>query len=245
MNYINEIKAFYDQLETNSLPSPAIVLWHALMLINNKTGWQPEFAVAVSVLEVKTGLNAKAIERARNALQQAGLINWRKRKGNQSAVYSINSLCDKFDNGFVAQNVVQSVPQPVSHTVAQPVSQSVAINKLNKTKQDNNPLPPKGSKTKSQKEEWEELLDQRNLSAPLKAKILEWLQYKRERKELYKPTGLKSFLTEMENKAQEYAEGDIISLINECMANNWRGIIWDKIKRQQAGREGKEKYQYL
>ena len=74
MNYINEIKAFYDQLETNSLPSPAIVLWHALMLINNKTGWQPEFAVAVSVLEVKTGLNAKAIERARNTLQQAGLI---------------------------------------------------------------------------------------------------------------------------------------------------------------------------
>lgn len=239
MNYINEIKAFYDQLETNSLPSPAIVLWHALMLINNKTGWQPEFAVAVSVLEVKTGLNAKAIERARNTLQQAGLITWRKRKGNQSAVYSINSLYDKLNSSFVAQDVVQSVPQPV----AQPVLQSVAINKQNKTKQDNNPLPPKGSKTKNQEEEWETLVEQRSLSAPLKAKVLEWLQYKRERKELYKPTGLKSFLTEMENKAREYAEGDIISLINECMANNWRGIIWDKIK----GKENKkgERYEFL
>lgn len=125
----------------------------------------------------------------------------------------------------------------------QPVPQSVAINKQNKTKQNNNPLPPKGSKTKNQEEEWEALLDQRSLSAPLKAKVLEWLQYKAERKELYKPTGLKSFLTEMENKAREYAEGDIISLINECMANNWRGIIWDKIK----GKENKkgERYEFL
>lgn len=147
MNYINEIKAFYDQLETNSLPSPAIVLWHALMLINNKTGWQPEFAVAVSVLEVKTGLNAKAIERARNTLQQAGLITWRKRKGNQSAVYSINSLYDKLNSSFVAQDVVQSVPQPV----AQPVPQSVAINKQNKTKQNNNPYPLKALKRKTRK----------------------------------------------------------------------------------------------
>lgn len=86
-------------------------------------------------------------------------------------------------------------------------------------------------------------MEQRSLSAPLKAKVLEWLRYKAERKELYKPTGLKSFLTEMENKAREYAEGDIISLINECMANNWRGIIWDKIK----GKENKkgERYEFL
>ena len=105
------------------------------------------------------------------------------------------------------------------------------------------PLPPKGSKTKNQEEEWETLVEQRSLSAPLKAKVLEWLRYKAERKELYKPTGLKSFLTEMENKAREYAEGDIISLINECMANNWRGIIWDKIK----GKENKkgERYEFL
>ena len=154
-------------------------------------------------------------------------------------MYSINSLYDKLNSSFVAQDVVQSVPQPV----AQPVPQSVAINKQNKTKQNNNPLPPKGSKTKNQEEGWETLVEQRSLSAPLKAKVLEWLRYKAERKELYKPTGLKSFLTEMENKAREYAEGDIISLINECMANNWRGIIWDKIK----GKENKkgERYEFL
>lgn len=239
MNYITEIKAFYDQLETNSLPTPAIVLWHALMHINNKTGWQPEFAVAVSVLEVKTGLNVSAIKRARNALVQAGLIEWKKRKGNQAAVYKMVSLQSKNTPCFEPQNEPENEPETSPHTEPQ----AGPINKQNKTKQNNNPLPPKGSKTKNQEEEWETLVEQRSLSAPLKAKVLEWLRYKAERKELYKPTGLKSFLTEMENKAREYAEGDIISLINECMANNWRGIIWDKIK----GKENKkgERYEFL
>lgn len=40
MNYIAELKAFYDRLELNPAPSPAIALWHALMSIANKTGWQ-------------------------------------------------------------------------------------------------------------------------------------------------------------------------------------------------------------
>ena len=61
MNYITEIKAFYDLLETNPLPSSAIAVWHALMHIANKTDWQQEFAVEVSMIEVKTEFNAKSI----------------------------------------------------------------------------------------------------------------------------------------------------------------------------------------
>ena len=91
MNYIAEIKAFYDRLELNPLPSPAIALWHALMSIANKTGWQQEFTVAVSVLVLKSGLNAQAIKRARNRLEQDGYITWRSRGGNQAAVYHLNS----------------------------------------------------------------------------------------------------------------------------------------------------------
>lgn len=101
MNYIAEIKAFYDRLELNPLPSPAIALWHALMSIANKTGWQQEFTVAVSVLVLKSGLNAQAIKRARNRLEQDGYITWRSRGGNQAAVYHLNSL--------VVQNEVTAI----------------------------------------------------------------------------------------------------------------------------------------
>ena len=119
MNYIAEINAFYDWLETNPISYQAINLWHALMATANKAGWTSRFQVAISTLELKTGLtNRKAVERARNELAQRGRITWRSRPGNQSAEYSIISLCDKYTPSFVAQ----------------PVAQPVAINKLNETK---------------------------------------------------------------------------------------------------------------
>jgi len=89
MNYTREINAFYDWLETNLLSSSGIVLWHALMAINNKAGWAAEFGVAVSTLETKTGLKKDAIYRARNRLQQLRRIDFKSRTGQQSAIYKI------------------------------------------------------------------------------------------------------------------------------------------------------------
>lgn len=130
MNYIQEINAFYDWLETNPLSGNAINLWHALMATANKAGWVNKFAVAISILEAKSGLNKKAVERARNELAQKGRVVWRSRNGNRSAEYSLISLCDKKGG----QNVAQDVPQSVPQDVPQSVPQSGAINKLNETK---------------------------------------------------------------------------------------------------------------
>lgn len=129
MNYIAELKAFYDRLELNPLPSPAIALWHALMSIANKTGWQQEFTAAVSLLMLKSGLNAQAIKRARNRLEQDGYITWRSRGGNQSAVYHINSLVVQNDIKNVPQYEPQTVPQTNPQSVPQYEPQTVPINK--------------------------------------------------------------------------------------------------------------------
>lgn len=144
MNYIAEIKAFYDRLEINPLPSPAIALWHALMSIANKTGWQQEFTVAVSILVLKSGLNAQAIKRARNRLEQDGFIAWRSRGGNQSAIYHINSLVVQNTIENVPQSEPQSVPKTEPQTDPQSEPQSVPINKhkQNETKKDIPPISP-------------------------------------------------------------------------------------------------------
>jgi DnaD/phage-associated family protein len=145
MNYLREINAFYDWLETNSISSSAIALWHALMAINNKCGWITEFAVAISVLEVKTGLKRRTLERARNELEQKGRLTWKTRKGNQSATYTIVSLIDaQYDVQTDAQNNkgksligsgdAQTVVQVDAQYDVQCVAQPDAINKLNKTK---------------------------------------------------------------------------------------------------------------
>lgn len=66
-------------------------------------------------------------------------------------------------------------------------------------------------------------------------KIKDWLNYKEERKEIYKQTGLQSLLTQIENKIDEYGEEQIINLIDECMASNYKGIIFDRLKNKTAG----------
>ena len=59
------------------------------MHINNKAGWIPEFAVAMSVLEMKSGLKKGAIITARLKLQQLGRVDFKSRAGQQSAIYRI------------------------------------------------------------------------------------------------------------------------------------------------------------
>lgn len=159
MNYIRELNAFYDWLETNPLNTSCIVLWYALMHTNNKAGWIEEFTVAVMTLELKTGLDRRTIERARNQLQQFELIKWRKRSGNQSAMYTMLTLCDNRH----PSNVVQSVAQPVVHGDAQPVVQSVvqpvAITKLKETKLNKDIIPMSNPTTKTKYAEFVALAD--------------------------------------------------------------------------------------
>lgn len=126
MNYIKQINSFYDRLETNPLSTNAIALWYALMATANKAGWIDKFAVALSVLEVKSGLQRRSIERARNELSQKGYITWHKRGGVQSAVYSLTSLCVISDIHCVAPDGGQGGGLAGG--------QPVVINKLNETK---------------------------------------------------------------------------------------------------------------
>ena len=85
------------------------------------------------------------------------------------------------------------------------------------------------------------LVGESSLSDPLKDKLMEWLAYKKERKDKYGETGLKSLITQACKHEQESGSEAVIDLINECMANGWAGIIWDKLKqapRNQTVRNG-------
>lgn len=61
--------------------------------------------------------------------------------------------------------------------------------------------------------------------------VSDWLAYKSERKEDYKPTGLKSLLTEIEHRADMLGVQPVVDVIRESMANGWRGIIWDRAQK--------------
>jgi len=81
---------------------------------------------------------------------------------------------------------------------------------------------------------FERLVSDYELSDALKAKMAEWITYKMERKEPYKEQGLKSLLRQIENAYYDYGEQSVCNLIDECMASNWKGIIFDRLKNKPA-----------
>lgn len=66
----------------------------------------------------------------------------------------------------------------------------------------------------------------------LKDNIYSWLEYKQERKEMYKEKGLHSLIVQVENNASKYGVDAVCDLITECMASNYKGIIFEKLKKQ-------------
>lgn len=99
---------------------------------------------------------------------------------------------------------------------------------------DNTPLiSPLGGK-ETLLDMFNRLSEDKQLSEPLKDKLREWMQYKKERKEGYKETGLKSFLTQMEKHEQRYGSSALIDCIDLCMARNYKGIITDLIDKPKS-----------
>lgn len=136
IRYIDEINSFHDWLLTNSISSSARLLWFALMNYCNKTGWKREFNVAISALELDTGLSKQSIIRARNTLQQCGRIIVRTRKGNQSSMYQIIPFA--YHTGTQTDTQSDTLPdtQADTQTDTLPDTQADTIPRLEKTRLD-------------------------------------------------------------------------------------------------------------
>ncbi|MBX6361973.1 MAG: hypothetical protein IRZ03_18105 [Acidobacterium ailaaui] len=141
MNYIKELNAFYDWLESNPMPSDAIALWHALHAVCNKAGWPKEFTVANSTLQAKAGLSRVKLDRWRGFLKDKGLILYKKSdKVNEAGKYTLipfnpivqNDTQD--DTQDDTRNDTQGDTQDVTQNDTQ--NEHIIKTKLNETKKD-------------------------------------------------------------------------------------------------------------
>lgn len=209
MNYLAELKAFYDRLELNPQPNTVIALWHALMSIANKAGWPDTFTVASSVLGLRSGLNASALKRARNKLATDGFIDWKPRGGNQSAQYHIKSLVVQNRQ----ENEPQSAPQSEPQCEPQSAPQSEPINKhklkpKQKPKQNNPPISPAVH------------FD----NVELENAFQEFLTM---RKNIKKPISTQQAITRMINRIEKLSSGDddlAIKIINQSTDHCWQDV---------------------
>ena len=252
MNYLTEIKLFYDWLETHPLSANGIVLWHGVMQIASRSGWQNPIEIPSSLLETRTHLERTTIFRARSQLVEQGLLMLHNRGGRSHCAYTIIP----FSQSVVLQNATQNArdgDSVVSQIALQSATQSATQNDdipliSNKTKLDSDkekieekevagkPAPistdskRKREKSSAQKEKREKALFTleewlEGIDEPWRNIMHQWLEYKAARKEGYKTeVGAKKCLTMLRNLSSGNAQ-IAQRIIDQSMANNWAGLF--------------------
>ena len=239
MNYLTEIRLFYEWLETHHLAPSSITLWHALMYTANRSGWADQVAIPISILESRTQMTRSTIYRSREQLIERGLIGVEVRGSSFSAIYKMFSLENMLVSQYVSQNVSQNETQSGTQiemqrsedgcSVSQNETQNGNIYRVNR---DNNIIS--NSSTDSNKSNRENSPKEKKFSidkwakaqeSPWRELMLIWLEYKRTRKESYlSEVGAKKCLTLLRNLSGGNAEV-AQQIIDQSMANNWAGLF--------------------
>lgn len=107
MNYIKELNGFRNWLLSNQLPAGAIALWHALMSINNTTGWKKRFSAPNGIVGQLSGLSRQGISNAREQLIDYGLIRCDKGRRGKAPVYEMISF-EKGGDVYIEEPVTSS-----------------------------------------------------------------------------------------------------------------------------------------
>lgn len=138
MNYLQELNAFRDWTLLNKPTTSEIVLWYALMSINNMTGWKQQFTAANQTVQLMTGLSKATLDRARNKLTQKGLLKYLPGNTRQAGTYELVSI------SAIKRDQCETNVRPMRDQ-CETNGETITKHKQNKTKQDNNtPLnPPK------------------------------------------------------------------------------------------------------
>lgn len=144
MNYLKEINAFENWLETNYLPSSSQLLWYKLIALFNRCGWKEWISVDNQRLMLLIQVKRKeTFINVRDKLIETGLIEYERGAKSKPSRYKLVSLLGKhylIDDGLNTELNIE----PNSGLNTEPNSEpnnglntepnSGTIYKLNKTK---------------------------------------------------------------------------------------------------------------
>lgn len=263
MNYLTEIKLFYDRLETCPLPPAAVALWHALMFTANRSGWAEQFAAPIALLMLRTGSSRSTIYRERCRLREAGRIAYRPQGGSADSIYEIRPLEGRFASHSDTKSSIasrsaslpetqhpagsESVSRIASHCGTRPYKRNRLSTEKEKTsKKEKGRSAGKERKSCAKKREMPRL-NQAQFLATLDAGWREpmsvWLEYKRTRRESYRSEmGAKKCFALL----RDLSAGDpsaAQAIIDRSIANNWAGLFpLRDAQPSHAARAGREQH---
>ena len=209
MNYIAEIKAFYDLVQVKQLSTGQIALWNALMYINNKCAWIEWFTVPNILLELNTGMSRSGVLKARNSLKQLGLIDF-KTNVTKATNYKIMTISKS------AQESSQDSTQDGKQVGVQDSKQdSNTLNKLKETKLDN-------TKKEIKKKSFDDVFSEKNVTKELQKVLKDFMDM---RKTIKKPMTSKA-LELLIDKVRKMSNDEMIqiAILNQSIERGWQTV---------------------
>lgn len=230
MNYMLEIKLFYDWLETHELSAMGISLWHALMQVASRSGWREELQISLSTLIGRTSLSRTTIYKERENLKRYGLVDYRGLGGRCAGIYVIRSFESRIASVSRTQigtqmgniyrlnytNVGKEIKETEVTGTPAPVSMNTPFAKRKK-------IACKKEKSISplfDAEKWLERIDE-----SWRSEMRTWLEYKRSRRESYRSeSGARKCLSLLRSLSGEDPT-IAAAIIDRSIANNWAGLF--------------------
>lgn len=241
-------------LMIESMPSAdsIIVIWFKLLtlagkqnndgvfMMSNRIAYTDEMLAAIFRRDLNT------VKLALNVFQQFGMIevvenvitipNWGKHQSLDAYEKKKARDRDRIAQKRAAQKALVAGMSHDSRTTVAKESPSVAFTEREEDK-DIDIEEEKECKRETTHTLFKRLVADYVLPSSVQAKMAEWIKYKTERKEPYKEQGMKSLLRQVENNVQTYGEWAVCDLIDECMASNWKGIIFDRLKQKPTNQK--------
>ena len=221
MTYLDWLNDFNRWLENNNLAANSQLMYFKLLHIFNRLGWPETVQVDNLRMMFLIGAESKGtVIRARDKLIEAGFVEVQSGKKGSPNCYRLKKR---------SQNVTTSATANETESATANETESATANEtLNKTERQktNSPLyPPQG---------------ETGFGDDLQAAFESWIAYKTEKRQAYKPIGLKTLVGQVQRNSQEYGEAAVANLIRDCMASNWQGIIWERLRQIPAGKPQSE-----
>lgn len=77
-------------------------------------------------------------------------------------------------------------------------------------------------------------------SGELREAFDDWIAYKQEKRQPYKPRGLKTLITQTQNYVDKYGEKAVIGVIHDSMASNYQGITFERLTKMKPIEQPKQ-----
>lgn len=61
-----------------------------------------------------------------------------------------------------------------------------------------------------------------------------WLQYKKEKKQNYQPTGLKTFIKKLKSCIEQYGENAVIDMLERTVSSGYAGPVWEWLEKSKS-----------